>query len=130
MGYYTRFEGEIIIDPPLAWGEVKDSPWLSDEHGDVVLLLAEETVTEDTDEGTSVFTRKTGAAVVPVTDDSYKGYDIVRHLQQIVDAFPGHIFTGYISAEGEEAGDLWRLAVKDGRAVKIKPRIVWPEDES
>jgi hypothetical protein len=128
MGYYTRFDGEIRIAPPLAWGEVKGSPWLSDDHGDLMLSLVEEDVTAETDEGTSVFTRKSVNAISPVTDDSYKGYDIVTHLQKIIDAFPGHTFTGYISAEGEEAGDLWRLAVKDGRAVKVMPRIVWPDE--
>lgn len=127
MGYYTTYSGEIRIVPPLTWAEAKDSPWLSVDHGDLMLLLEENAETVETDHGTDTFTRKSVTAVVPITDDSYKGYQIEDHLQQIVQAFPGHEFTGYISAEGEDAGDLWRLAVMDGKAVKVKPRIVWPD---
>ena len=27
MGYYTKFNGKISIDPPLTWREIKDSPY-------------------------------------------------------------------------------------------------------
>ncbi len=32
-------------------------------------------------------------------------------------------------AKGEE-GDKWRLAVRDGQAVQVQPRIVWPDEET
>lgn len=120
MGYYTRFDGEISIVPPLTWAEIKRGPGLQD----IRLRTIEDT--QETDEGR--ITRVTADAVIPLMEDSYKGYSIVEELQALVDAHgKRHAFTGYISAEGEEAGDLWRLAVKDGRAVKVEPRIVWPE---
>ncbi len=129
MGYYTTYTERITIEPSLTWAEVKGSPWLDRSHGSVMLDLREEEVTQETDEGTTVFTRKTVVAVIPVSEDSYKGYGIVEDVQKIVDAFPGHAWKGYISAEGEEAGDLWRLAVRDGRAMQVKPRIVWPDEQ-
>ena len=130
MGYLTSFSGEIRIDPPLSWGEVKGSPWLSARYGDVMVRLVVEEVTEETDEGTSVFTRKTVDAITPANEDEpYKGYKIVTQVQNIVDAYPDRTYSGYISAGGENAGDLWRLAVKNGRAVKVEPRIVWPDED-
>lgn len=127
MGYNTSFTGEITITPPLPWSAINDSPYLPgeawDNGMDAKFKVAEETV--DTDEGTLI--RREAVAVVPVTDDAYKGYDIVDTLQGIVDAHPGHTFGGYIRAEGEEAGDIWRLAVVDGRATKVTPRIIWPD---
>lgn len=120
MGYYTRFEGEISIVPPLTWAEIKKGPGIQD------LRLRTVEDVEETDEGR--VTRVTADAVIPLMEDSYKGYSIVEELQALADAHKSHRFTGYISAEGEDAGDLWRLAVKNGKAVKIKPRIVWPDE--
>lgn len=122
MGYYTRFSGEIAILPPLTWTEIKNGPDLQDLH-----LRIDEDV-EETSVGRII--RVMADAVVPVQEDSYKGYGIVEELQALVNAHKSlHHFVGYISAEGEDAGDLWRLAVKDGKAVKVKPRIVWPDEE-
>ena len=120
MGYYTRFEGEISIVPPLTWAEIKKGPGLQD------LRLRTVEDVEETAEGH--VTRVTADAVVPITEDSYKGYSIREELQALAKAHKSHQFTGYISAEGEDAGDLWRLAVKDGKAVQIRPRIVWPDE--
>jgi hypothetical protein len=39
----------------------------------------------------------------------------------------GHEFTGRLDCAGEETGDLWRLEVHDRQAVKVTPRIVWPD---
>lgn len=128
MGYDTNYDGEIRIDPPLTWAEIKDSPYLPDGAWraglDVKLRVREETV--ETDEGT--LTRRTADAVVPVTEDAYKGYEIVATVQKVIDAFPGHTFSGRFDCEGEEAGDLWRLVVKNGRAIKVQPQIAWPDE--
>ncbi|WP_370665416.1 DUF6205 family protein [Streptomyces sp. IBSBF 2507] len=130
MGYYTSVTGEIRIEPPLTWAEIKDNPALPETAGgrseyDVHLRIDEETV--DTDEGQ--LTRKTCAALVPAWDDSFKAYHLVEHVQEMIDAFPGHTFTGRLDCEGEEGGDLWRVVVRDGRAVKVTPSIVWPDED-
>jgi hypothetical protein len=126
MGYITDFQGEITITPPIPWGQIKDSPWIpkaaKDRDEDVMFQLVD-TVTETTT-GQSV--TRTAVAVVSTWDEEARGYDIVEHLQRVVDAYPDHEFGGHIDAEGEECADLWRLAVVDRKAVKIKPVITWP----
>ncbi|MFI5525026.1 DUF6205 family protein [Streptomyces platensis] len=128
MGYCTRVTGEFTITPPLTWSEIKDSPYLDgDAHTgrlDVKLSIAEEQV--DTKDGPLL--RRSAAALVPAWDDSFKAYDLIDHVQDAIDSFPGHAFTGRLECEGEEAGDLWRVVIRDGRAVRIEPRIIWPED--
>lgn len=125
MGYNTNFTGEITITPPLPWSAIKDSRYLpGDASRDLMFDIAEETT--ETAEGTLV--RREATAVVPVFEDPYKGYDIVEHLQDIVDRYgAGHEFSGHIRAEGDDAGDIWRLAVVDGHAVRIQARIIWPD---
>ncbi|MFD5814362.1 DUF6205 family protein [Streptomyces sp. NPDC127038] len=130
MGYYTRVDGEIRIEPPLTWAEIKNNPLLPETSAgraeyDVRLKIDEETV--DTDDGQLV--RKTCSALVPAWDDSFKAYHLVDHVQHMIDAFPGHTFSGRLDCEGEEAGDLWRVVVRNGRAVKVTPSILWPDEE-
>lgn len=124
MGYNTSVTGEIRIEPPLAWREFKDSPFAGRDM-DVKLRIDEETV--DTDDGPLI--RKTASAIVPAWEDSYKAYKLIEHVQQAIDAFPGHTFTGRLECEGEENTDLWRVVIRDGRAVRVEPRIVWPDED-
>lgn len=128
MGYYSTVTGEIAIIPPIPWKILKDSPLLPGSRGrkdrDASLRIEETTV--DTDDGTLI--RRVGAGIVPGWDDSYKAYDLINHVQEIVDAFPGHTYAGYLHVEGREEGiDIWRVYVKDGRAVEVRPEITWPE---
>lgn len=127
MGYNTRYTGAIGIEPPLTWAEIKDSPYLpetAEKNWPDVKLRVIETTTE-IDEGT--LTRRAADAIVPVTDEPYKGYEIIATVQKIIDAHPGHTFSGRFDCEGEEAPDLWRLVVRDGRATRVEPQITWPE---
>lgn len=124
MGYTTSVGGEISIEPPLTWREFKDSPFAGTDK-DVAFHVEEKTV--DTDDGP--LTRKAATAIVSTWEDSYKAYHLVEHVQEVIDAFPGHTFTGRLECEGEDTGDLWRVVVRDGRAVKVTPRIVWPDED-
>lgn len=132
MGYYTKFEGEIRIDPPLTWREVKDSPYLPDaaqRTGMVDVKFNVQESVEETDDGT--VTRRWVDAIVPLSDSQYKGYSIIETVQKIIDQYKGtHTFSGRFDCEGEETADLWRLVVRNGRAEKVEPRIVWPDEES
>lgn len=130
MGYYTRFDGEIGIEPPLTWAEIRDSEWLPvnaiDKNHSVKLRVEETTV--ETDEGT--MTRRSASAVVPLSDSQYKGYNVIEDVQALIVKHKDHQFSGRFDCEGEDAGDLWRLVVRDNRVTKVEPRIVWPDDES
>lgn len=125
MGYNTSVSGEIRIEPPLTWAEIKDSPFLASYGLDVTLRVEEETV--DTPDGT--LTRRTATALIPSWEDSYKAYHLVEHVQRAIDAFPHRRFTGRLECEGEENTDLWRVIIRDGRAVRVEPRIVWPDED-
>lgn len=133
MGYRTRYNGEIAISPPIPWGLVKDSVFAnqgydtprSDER-DVKFRITEETV--ETDEGTLI--RRQAVAIVPSREDEPRDNGTEHHVQEIIGQFgDARTFTGRIDAEGEEAGDIWRVEIRDGQAVRVGVRLVWPEDD-
>jgi hypothetical protein len=124
MGYRTSVIGEITITPPLTWAEFKNSPFADGDGLDVKLRIETETV--DTDDGPLM--RKTATALIPTWDEAFKAYHTVEHVQRAIDAFPGHTFTGRLDCKGENA-DMWRVVVRDGRAVEVRPHIVWPDED-
>lgn len=134
MGYTTRVTGEFAIEPPLTWKEIKESPFQPRATGptrygapDIDLVLRVEETTVDTDDGEMV--RRTASALVMPYIDEYRARGLVEQVQRCIDLFPGHTFTGRLECEGQENTDLWRVIVRDGRAVRIEPRIVWPDED-
>lgn len=128
MGYITSFNGELAIEPPLNWAEVRTSRFGPDQFErngkDVKIRVQEETV--DTADGQLI--RRQGVAIIPAYEDEMRGHNIVDHVQEFLYECAGHhTLTGRLDCEGEDAGDLWRLEIHDGRAVKVTPRIVWPD---
>lgn len=128
MGYITSFAGRISITPPIPWGQAKDSPFMpTSAHGntnrDVKFVVEERQV--ETEHGVS-FLRQ-AVALVASWEDEMRGYDIVDHVQEAIGAYPDHEFTGRFDCAGESPGDVWRLEVHDRRAVRVEPRIVWPD---
>lgn len=129
MGYITHVTGEFAITPPLTWPEFKDSEFAphnitNNYDPDLILRVTEESV--DTPDGPLL--RRTATALAMREIDEYRASNLLDQVQRAVDSFPGRAFTGRLDCEGEENTDLWRVVIRDGRAVKIKPRIVWPED--
>ncbi|WP_432147908.1 DUF6205 family protein [Streptomyces sp. bgisy029] len=132
MGYRTNVTGEFAIEPPLSWNEIKTSPFEPVGRRqyaaiDIDLVLRVEETSVDTEEGTLV--RRTGTALVMREIDEYREHGLVGQVQRCLDLFPGHRFIGRLDCEGEENTDLWRVVVREGRALRVEPRIVWPEDE-
>lgn len=131
MGYHTYVEGQFDITPPLTWPEFRDSKFApanleNSYRPSLALRVDEDTV--DTDEG--VLVRRTASALVMREIDEYRAYGLLEEVQEAVDAFPGHEWTGRLNCAGEENTDLWRVVVRDGRAVRVEPRIVWPDEEA
>jgi hypothetical protein len=129
MGYTTHVDGEFAITPPLTWNEFKDSefaPHNAKNSWEPSLILRVDEAPVDTDEGPLL--RRTATALVMREIDEYRERGLVAEVQKAIDSFPGHTFTGRLDCEGEENTDMWRVVVRDGRAVKVEPRIVWPED--
>lgn len=126
MGYYSRMDGRIDIDPPLPWMLFKDSPARRGNprfDSDVALVVEVEAI--ETEDG--VLTKQRAVAVEPTTGDSIKHYYPVEHLQAVVELAPGRRFTGHLEAVGED-GEHWRVKVIDGVAREIRPVMAWPED--
>lgn len=130
MGYITHVEGEFEISPPLAWQEFKDSEFAPDNlkssyEPDLMLRTVEERA--DTWDGPTL--RITATHLVMREIDEYRERGLVETVQRAIDAFPGHTFTGRLECEGEENSDMWRVVVREGRrAVRVEPRIVWPDE--
>ncbi len=130
MGYTTHARGDIAIVPPLTAREIKGSPFMPDvarQHGtnrDVMFRI--EIDNRETDEGLLVVKR--AVAIVQSWEDEPRNYDIVPHLQELIDAHrEGHEFRGHFEMEGQDPGDIWRVYVRDGKAVRVDPVITWPE---
>jgi len=130
MGYTTRVEGQFYITPPLTWPEFRDSRFAPDNLENsytpsLVFRVDEDTV--DTDEG--VLVRRTATALVMREIDEYRAYGLLEEVQEAVDAFPGHEWAGRLNCAGEGNLDAWRVLIRDGRAVRVEPRITWPDEE-
>lgn len=130
MGYHTYVTGEFEITPPLTWQEFKDSEFAPHNientwEPDLALRVVEEEA--DTEDGPLL--RRTATALYMREIDEYRERGLVETVQRAIDSFPGHTFTGRLECEGEENTDLWRVVIRDGRAVRIEPRIVWPDED-
>lgn len=130
MGYVTYVTGEFAITPPLTWNEFKDSKFAphnatSRHEPSLLFRVAEDSV--DTDEGTLL--RRTATALVMRQIDEYRERGLVAEVQEAIDAFPGREWTGWLECEGEENTDMWRVVIRDGRAIRVEPRIVWPDED-
>ena len=127
MGYTTRFTGEIRIDPPIPFEDIAGQGFSRVErHGqtkDVALKVVEEPIP-----GEPGGYRRVAIAIVGL-EGGFSCYDAIPHTQEIVDRWgKGRTFTGRLDAAGEDAGDMWRLVIRDGLAVEVRPRIVWPDE--
>ncbi|WP_242892632.1 DUF6205 family protein [Actinomadura litoris] len=128
MSYITDLSGAITITPALTWQELKRRPHLRSLR----LLLDEERT--DTDEGYAA--RVTASVVTAHYEDggkgrTYNGAGPLGDLQSLLGAYgETHEFTGCITCEGEDPGDLWRLTVRGGRVAREEARIVWPGDSA
>lgn len=128
MSYSTRIDGSVRITPPLTWKQIKDSPLLRDNFGkargwpDAHLVVDEAIV--HTDDGQ--LARRTCERIDPMEET--RGDTLVADLQAVIDANPEHEFVGQFECFGEEPGDIWRAVIRGRIAVRVEPRIVWPDD--
>lgn len=130
MGYITHARGVIRIVPPLTNREMQGSPFMPDvarQRGtDRDVMFQVETQEVETEDGWLF--KRTATGIVSSWEDESRNYNIVEHLQELVDRHgAGREFVGRFDMEGEESGDVWRLKVVDGRATRFDPTVVWPE---
>ncbi|PZG16481.1 hypothetical protein C1I95_17385 [Micromonospora craterilacus] len=128
MAYDSQVSGEITIDPPLPWAEIRDSGYLPGSAWLNNKTVKLRVVTDEVDTEHGLLLRQQAVGIVPVTEDSYNAHSLVADVQQLIDQFGGgRTFAGRLNGCGDDAGDLWRLEVRDGRAVEVQARIVWPD---
>lgn len=123
MGYQTTISGEIRIEPPLTWPEIKSNPAY---QGTTAVRLDIDEQSIDTPEGELI--SRSASSLSAAFEGPYKAYGLLSQVQAAVEAAPGHTFTGHLECSGEDRDDLWRLVVRNGTAVKVEPTIVWPDD--
>lgn len=126
MGTNRRYSGEISIDPPLDWEAIRRVQALPRiVHGWEVKLVIDESK-QDTKTGEMIV--KTCSEIVPWTEEAYRGYYVREAVQDIIDACPDVLFGGHLEGVLEDASEMWRLVIQDGRkVVEVKPKITWPD---
>ncbi|KOU43236.1 DUF6205 family protein [Streptomyces sp. WM6378] len=112
--------GEIRIEPPLTWTECQGSRFLGrSTEGPRALLL----------EVDGELPTATVGLALPDRDDEESLDWLEDDLQELIDAFPGHEFRGRIQCMGDgHWNDMWGVVVIDGRAQRVTPQVIWPDD--
>jgi hypothetical protein len=126
MGYLSRLEGEIQIQPPLRWSEIKDSKFRPDFDRDRSIRYRIDEQRIEDDDGERV-TRYAIAIEDAWDGDSVKHYGVDSDLQEIAAAHPDHVYTGQLIRYGEENGDVERYRIVSGRVVAEKAALTWPD---
>ncbi|HZM83809.1 MAG TPA: DUF6205 family protein [Candidatus Limnocylindrales bacterium] len=134
MGSTVNINGEIRIDPPVPWLDIRHSeyvrqpdrkPW--EYPHDLMLRVVEQPI--DTAEGTLI--RRWADAIVSAEHDEARAYHIEEEIDGIVrEVGRGRTFTGRFEMTCRDYMSQWRIKVVDGTAVRFDPEIVWPEASS
>ena len=133
MGYVSKLSGEICINEDLKFEDhrklmkAKVARTLDGQvPSDYTVYVDYEQAFEDAKDYTIV--RFVAAEIRPYYS-SMKAYDILEDVQRIVDLLgPGYTYSGAIEVDGEESDDLWRIYIRNGKAVEVTPQIVWPDE--
>lgn len=120
MSYNIKISGQIKFEPAVA------APIAAATLGPVQFDGAR----------TSVFASHAviATAIVPAgldrpdEDEILAGVEALVAIVNVYSDDDGATFTGYLECQGEEAGDLWRVYVRNGQAVRVDPKIVWPDE--
>jgi hypothetical protein len=133
MGYTSRTEGYISINPPITAKELRAHSELTEgktmkgnpnRRREAYLEVV--SVTKDTEDGE--FVRKfSDKILVADPDEEFTRYSLFDCLKEIVAAFPDRSYSGRIVETGED-GDMWAYIVKGGEVKELHPTIVWPDE--
>jgi hypothetical protein len=132
MTRYTQADGTFRIDPPLAWPEFKDSPYRPENaRTEPDVLFEIETTEIDGPEGVLLLHR--AVAVRPFAPGKQFAYrkGLAETLRKLLGEYGElHALTGFFECRetrGDGLEDWYRLIVRDGGVVRIKPTITWEE---
>lgn len=122
MSEDTRTVGAIRIAPPLTWPEIDGAPLNIHRNydRDAVLRVVEDEVS--TPDGPLL--KRTADAIIPERQDS-NHYHLTEQIQALIDRYcAGRTLAGFIDCTWGGGEDKWRIVVRDGRAVEVRPE--WP----
>jgi hypothetical protein len=124
MGYYSTVSGAIHFDPAISHEEAS-------RHEVIAKYL------NNSSTYTDIELRTYHGFLLDTIESSYenefKAYGLVNELKELIQALgTGRTYSGYLEILGEGHGggevDLWRLKVKDGKVVEVRPELVWPSE--
>ncbi|MFF8786718.1 DUF6205 family protein [Streptomyces sp. NPDC015125] len=128
MGYYTAVSGQILIDPPLRGTTLKKSPFSSPRAGGETQRCLRLDIKEEP-AGPGETGEPVARRVISVHVERLDAFDMEGELQELIDAFPGHTFTGRLQCMGDDHwNDMWGVIVRNGHAEEVKPTVIWPGD--
>lgn len=128
MGYRTRVTGELRIEPPVSYSDLKGNKWFYQDEDPAYYMLRINTIEERVDAPDGFTVKITGVSVSYGDEgESFKAYSMDSHIQELHDSLPnGTTLTGYLECTGED-GRQSRICVRDGKVEVVVPKTVWPE---
>lgn len=127
----ASISGRIAISPPITWGELHDKPWATGQQAGHYPDVKVDLDTTEEHTATGVTKHMSGVAIVP-TGHETNGYELTAEVDRIVGQFvrtPSgtvRIFTGFLHVIWGGGEDVYRVIVRDGDIVEVKPQMVWP----
>lgn len=125
MSSYTSVTGEIIIEPALTWPAAKDIPF-DDADADGLPVWSVRLEAEEVPGAPGTFTAR---RLISADVEWLDGYDLESDVQDVIDAFPGHRFTGLLKCMGADHwDDMWGVVARGRTAARVEPVVTWPGD--
>lgn len=129
MGLSIVVRGELRIDPPLKWSEIRKSRFLRTEEGGTEvtdLVLDVHAARQDTDEGMN--TVITCDRAVPWNTSPHDPRNLLENVRGLRAENPGHTVTGeLVLYDADFLGDVRRIVSDDVGVREEKARLVWPD---
>lgn len=131
----AQITGRIRIDPPITWPELAGKTWATEGYrhpsgywSDAKVQVQHHDV--DTDQG--VMSIRHGVAIVPAGGET-SAATVTESVGRIVEEFgttpdgTPRTFVGWLHVIWGEGEAVYRVVVRDGRAVEVSPQVIWPE---
>lgn len=129
MGYTTQFSGHVTIEPECDLTLFKKLRYVNDN--DTRDWEPEEELPDLFDEyAYRCDWRVLDNGTALTWDGGEKFYDADQWMKWLIDkliAPTGRVVNGEILAQGEEAGDVWMIIVKDNRVTRAESKMAFNE---
>lgn len=126
MSYLTELDGDLTINPPLNWAEVRENPYHLNENDDKCILLVVDREEILTNEG---LLHKWSCHTVSPSSSSFNDHrHLLTQLRELITLIGDqHTVSGEIHVTGSRWGDIAKVRVEDGEVTWLVPTITWPD---